>query len=161
MARKDIYKHKDEIKQWVNENKSKAFICKQLNCKQDTLNRYLKHMGIEYNGNQPGKGEKKKHAKWNLKEYLVNSKNIQSNKIRNKILEEKIKPHKCECCGNSEWMGQPIPLELHHKDGNKYHNDLNNYLLLCPNCHTFTDSYRGRNCRKNKCVEAIHQPPKL
>lgn len=57
-------------------------------------------------------------------------------------------------------MGQPIPLELHHKDGNKNHNELSNYELLCPNCHAFTDSYRGKNCRKDKSVETIYQPPK-
>ena len=45
-------------------------------------------------------------------------------------------------------MGYPIPLELHHKDGDRTHNELNNYELLCPNCHALTDSYRGKNSRK-------------
>lgn len=48
----------------------------------------------------------------------------------------------------TEWLGQPIPLELHHKDGNKNHNELSNYELLCPNCHALTDTYRGKNCQK-------------
>lgn len=148
MARTDILDRKNDIEQWISENKSKAFICKELNCKQDTLNRYLQIMGIEYSGNQSGKGMTKKRSKWDLETYLANSSDIQSNKVRNKILEEKIKPHQCECCGNTEWMGQPIPLELHHKDGNRHHNELSNFILLCPNCHALTDSYRGKNCRK-------------
>lgn len=95
-----------------------------------------------------------------LDEYLKNSTDIQSNKVRKKLLAEGLKDYKCECCGNSEWMGKPIPLELHHKDGDKNHNELSNYELLCPNCHAFTDSYRGKNVHKDKCVETIYQPPK-
>ncbi len=149
MARTDILERKTEIESWIAENKSKAFISKELNCKQETLNKYLKKMGIAYDGNQSGKGISKVNSdKWTLEEYLMKSSDIQTNKVRKKILEEGIKPYKCEYCGNSEWMGQPIPLELHHKDGNHNHNELSNYELLCPNCHAFTDSYRGKNCRK-------------
>ena len=63
----------------------------------------------------------------NLLDYLANSKDIQTNKIRNKLLKEGFKEHKCECCGNSEWLGQPIPLEVHHKDGNRNNNTLENF----------------------------------
>jgi len=48
----------------------------------------------------------------------------------------------CENCGNNEWMGFPISLELHHKDGNSVNNNLSNLELLCPNCHSMTTSWR-------------------
>ena len=105
-------------------------------------------MDIEYSGNQSGKGKTKNKTKMNLAEYLENSEDIQTNKIRKKILEEGIKPHKCDCCGLETWLGNPIPLELHHKDGDRTHNELSNFELLCPNCHAFTDSYRGKNSKK-------------
>lgn len=146
--RSDILEQKDKILQWISENKSKAFISKQLKCKQETLNKYLEKMGIDYSGNQPGKGQSKKKNKMDLEDYLQNSTDIQTNKVRKKILEENIKAHRCECCGLETWLGQPIPLELHHKDGDRTHNELSNFELLCPNCHAFTDSYRGRNSRK-------------
>ena len=146
--RSDILEQKDKILQWISENKSKAFISKQLKCKQETLNKYLEKMGIDYSGNQPGKGQSKKKNKMDLEDYLQNSTDIQTNKVRKKILEEHIKAHRCECCGLETWLGQPIPLELHHKDGDRTHNELSNFELLCPNCHAFTDSYRGRNSRK-------------
>lgn len=147
--RTDILERKNEILQWIAENQSKAFIAKQLKCKPETLNNYLIKMGINYQGNQSGKGTNKpKQNKWNLEEYLQNSVNIQSNKIRHKLLEEGIKPHKCENCGLTEWLGNPIPLELHHIDGDRNNNVLENYQLLCPNCHALTDSYRGKNSRK-------------
>ena len=106
-------------------------------------------MGIEYNGNQSGKGLSKTKHGMNLIEYLENSQDIQTNKVRKKILEEGFKPHKCECCELETWLGKPIPLELHHKDGNRHNNTLENYELLCPNCHAFTDSYRGKNSKKD------------
>lgn len=58
--RSDILEQKDKILQWISENKSKAFISKQLKCKQETLNKYLEKMGIDYSGNQSGKGQSKK-----------------------------------------------------------------------------------------------------
>ena len=146
--RDDILEQKDQILKWIDENRSKAYMSKQLGCKQETLNRYLIKMDIDYSGNQSGKGLKKKFPKMTLAEYLENSADIQTNKIRKKILEEGIKEHKCECCGLTEWMGKPIPLEVHHKDGNRSHNELSNFELLCPNCHAFTDSYRGKNSKK-------------
>ena len=146
--RSDILEQKDQILQWIDENQSKAYMSQQLGCKWETLNRYLKLMGIEYAGNQSGKGQFKKKPKMTLAEYLENSEDIQTNKIRIKILEEGLKPHKCECCGLETWLDNPIPLEVHHKDGDRTHNELSNYELLCPNCHAFTDSYRGKNSKK-------------
>ena len=146
--RLDILEQKDQILQWIDENQSKAYMSQQLGCKWETLNRYLKLMGIEYAGNQSGKGQTKKKPKMTLAEYLENSEDIQTNKVRIKILEEGLKPHKCECCGLETWLDNPIPLEVHHKDGDRAHNELSNYELLCPNCHAFTDSYRGKNSKK-------------
>ena len=83
-----------------------------------------------------------------LEQYLIESQDVQTNKVRKKLINEGLKPYRCESCGLKEWLGNPIPLELHHKDGDRTHNELSNYELLCPNCHAFTDSYRGKNSRK-------------
>lgn len=56
-----------------------------------------------------------------------------------------MKENKCECCGCSEWNGKPLTMELHHKDGNHYNNEINNLQMLCPNCHAQTENYRGKN----------------
>lgn len=146
--RTDILEKKEQILQWITENRSKAFMCRELHCKQDTLNRYLDKMGIVYEGNMSGKGYTKQKHSMTLMEYLNNSQDIQSNKVRIKLLSEGYKEHKCENCGLTTWMNQPIPLELHHIDGNRDNNTLENFQLLCPNCHAFTDSYRGKNSAK-------------
>lgn len=73
---------------------------------------------------------------------------VQSNKLRRKLLREGLKEHRCERCKNTMWNGTKIPLEVHHKDGDKSHNTIDNLELLCPNCHAQTDTYRGKNIKK-------------
>lgn len=58
--------------------------------------------------------------------------------------------HKCEECKNTEWFGQPIPLELEHTDGNNRNNVKENLKLLCCNCHALTPTWRGRNKNTGK-----------
>uniref|UniRef100_A0AAU8BB57 NinG recombination protein n=1 Tax=Dulem virus 42 TaxID=3145760 RepID=A0AAU8BB57_9CAUD len=65
--------------------------------------------------------------------------------LKKRLLKENIKKCKCEMCGLSEWKGKSIPLELHHINGIKDDLRLENLMILCPNCHAFTDNYRGKN----------------
>ena len=90
-------------------------------------------MNIIYAGNQGGKGIKVASNKKSALEFLLS--NISNSKKRKRLIEEGIKENKCERCGLSEWMGQLIPLELHHIDFNHYNNDISNIQILCSNCH--------------------------
>ena len=60
--------------------------------------------------------------------------------------------HKCNHCGIDEWNGKTIALELEHKDGNHSNNRRDNLEAICPNCHSQTETWRGRNKqhRRNK-----------
>jgi len=106
----------------------------------DALGLTKEHM----HGQSWNKG-KKVGPKRPVEEYLSNQRPIQSHKLKLRLLAEGLKQHKCECCGITEWNGQPTPIELDHIDGNRYNNTIENLRILCPNCHAQTDTYRGKN----------------
>ena len=114
-----------------------------------TLCNHAKRLGC-FKPNQAGKGITKfvKGKATPLEEILSGKRVYQSHKLKKRLLKENVKPHKCENCGLTEWLGNPVPLELHHKDGERYNNAIDNLLLLCPNCHALTDNYRAKNIRK-------------
>ena len=55
-----------------------------------------------------------------------------------------IRGHQCEECKNTQWLTKPITLELEHIDGDNTNNLSVNLKLLCPNCHSYTSTWRRR-----------------
>jgi Zn finger protein HypA/HybF involved in hydrogenase expression len=79
---------------------------------------------------------------------------ISSDSLRKKLIQQGLKNLRCENCLNTHWLGKPISLELHHINGVKKDNRLDNLQILCPNCHAQTEHYRGRKKRKKVvCVD--------
>ena len=79
-----------------------------------------------------------------------------------------LRGHRCEQCQLEQWFDNPIPLEIHHKDGDKLNNELDNLQLLCPNCHALTANWRGRNVSTGKekvteeeYVQALRESPNI
>lgn len=52
---------------------------------------------------------------------------------------------KCWNCGITEWNNKKIQFELEHIDGNSMNQELYNLSILCPNCHSQTDTYKSKN----------------
>lgn len=136
------------IRDMISNNRPLFEISRELNVKYDTLKKHLKVLGINYKGNPQRKGLQHKEAQKDASVYFDNSKPISASKLRVLLIRDGYKECKCERCGNSEWMGQPIPLELHHKDLNHYNNNLDNLQILCSNCHMQVHGYS--NIKKNK-----------
>ena len=61
-----------------------------------------------------------------------------------KYLRE-ISDGRCSNCNLNEWMGSKLVCEVEHKDGNSENSSPNNVCLLCPNCHSQTDTYKAKN----------------
>jgi 5-methylcytosine-specific restriction endonuclease McrA len=67
------------------------------------------------------------------------------NHVKLRLLGAGFKEARCERCGLNQWNGRPVSLELHHVDGDGIDNRLENLQILCPNCHSQTDTWGGRN----------------
>jgi len=90
---------------------------------------------------------KPKIPKRSMLEYLIkDGPYISSFKLKNKLLKEELKEEICECCGlGTNWNNAPISLQLDHVDGDTANNELSNLRIICPNCHSQTETYAGKN----------------
>jgi 5-methylcytosine-specific restriction endonuclease McrA len=69
----------------------------------------------------------------------------QTLKLKKRLINDGIKENKCEICGITEWNGNPISMQLDHIDGNSHNHKLENLRMTCPNCHSQTETYCGKN----------------
>lgn len=60
--------------------------------------------------------------------------------------------NKCARCnwGEINRYTNKIPLEIEHIDGNYKNNSEQNLILLCPNCHSLTSTYKGANLKNGR-----------
>lgn len=145
----------EQIIETSNRCDSAALAASQLGIQYSTYRKHAIRLGV-FKTNQPGLGRKKPFSD-DRKIHLVDvldgkHPQYQSNKLRIRLIKEGYKEHKCECCGITEWRGFPAPLELDHIDGNRHNHKHENLRLLCPNCHSQTETYRGRNIRSTASV---------
>jgi hypothetical protein len=88
-----------------------------------------------------------------LKDVLVkNSNYLHAYGLKRKLLKAKILEDKCYKCGITTWHNESISLHIHHINGNRTDNRIKNLTILCPNCHSQTPNYAGKNVKKHKSM---------
>ena len=70
--------------------------------------------------------------------------------LKRRLLGAGIKENRCEICGIEEWLGAPLSMALHHINGDGQDNRLENLQMLCPNCHSQTENFAGRNAARRR-----------
>jgi hypothetical protein len=140
--------NKEEFIKICNESVTMAIACSKLNMHFNTFKRYAVRFDC-YKPNPGGKGTLKPHSKViPLDEILAGlHPTYQTFKLKLRMLEAGLIEDKCEKCG---WHEKPVgakysPCELHHKDGNSHNHLRENLEMICPNCHSLTESYRAKN----------------
>ena len=78
---------------------------------------------------------------------FVRGKRVQQGTLKKLLFASGVQERCVKCGQGPVWQGEPLTLQLHHRDGDRLNNLRENLEILCPNCHTQTKTYTGRNSR--------------
>ena len=112
----------------------------------DTLKRRIAELDCDIS--HFGKKEKTQspQARYSLDEILIeNSTYANISRLKERLVREGKLEYKCQNCGIKEWQSKPLSLHLDHINGKNNDHRIENLRFLCPNCHSQTDTYAGRN----------------
>lgn len=162
MRKSKIYNlSKEELQELLNNSNSYAEILECCGIKGSSSTVTLKRVISEYCLDTTIFEENRKRhciesakenhtAIYNIYDKLKRNTKVNNHKLKNKLIELGLKEAKCEMCGITEWLGQPVKFHLHHEDGDHFNNELSNLKILCPNCHSMTDNYGAYNSERYK-----------
>jgi HNH endonuclease len=91
-----------------------------------------------------------------IAELLPNPKRSRAH-VKRRLVSARLLENRCRRCGIDAWFGQPLSMHLDHVNGVGNDNRLENLRMLCPNCHSQTPTYGGRNAKLRRLQEPV--PP--
>ena len=85
--------------------------------------------------------------KYTLEEIMVENSTYQNiTKLKERIIRAGVIPYECAICGNKgEWNGKKLVLQIDHINGKHFDHRKENLRFLCPNCHSQTETFSGKN----------------
>ncbi len=93
------------------------------------------------------RGELKARARRMPLEMLLTKSNSHK-AVKSRLLEAGLLQNVCQACGLREWLGRPLTMHIDHINGKCNDHRLENLRMLCPNCHSQTPTYGGRNAKR-------------
>lgn len=134
----------EQIKQAVKNSNSFVEVARKTTCSRGYVAKFVKIHNIDISHMRPGRNRERSND-----DLFVIGKKRTNGTIRTRILRDNLIEYKCSECGsNPEWKYKPLTLQLEHKNGNAMDNRLENLTFLCPNCHSQTNTYVGKNSTK-------------
>ena len=73
--------------------------------------------------------------------------------VKIRLMHAGLLENRCQSCGLVEWRGEPIMMHLDHINGVRDDHRLENLRMLCPNCHSQTETYGGRNMKRRRRLQ--------
>ncbi len=151
---------KNIIEQIISKSYSIADFLRRLDLKANGANyslfRKLKEIynlsDSHFTGMGWSKGKKGKcHIEIPIENVLVENSNYTcTSSLKRKLKKFNLIEDKCSICSINSWQGKEISLQLDHINGINNDNRLENIRLLCPNCHSQTTTFAGKNIKSNK-----------
>ena len=164
MARGRIEVDVEKLKWAASQKNSASAAADVLGLSYMTFKRRCIEAGIPFKTNQGGGGTNKP-APWliiPLEKVLSNEHFMTGQGLKRKLIAAGMMIDECEMCKVLPlWLGKKLTLQLDHIDGNRANNARGNLRLLCPNCHSQTETFskgkfRGKtNAHVVKLVETI------
>jgi 5-methylcytosine-specific restriction endonuclease McrA len=133
----------EELRYAIDNSTSMAEAATKLKLHFSTFKGYAIKCGL-YVTNQGGKGTSKNRRPDISLEEILDGKHpqFQTYKLKHRLYKQGLKKNECEECGITSWNGKEIQCELDHIDGDRTNHRFNNLKILCPNCHSQTDTFR-------------------
>lgn len=142
----------EDLRKIVSESATMTQVMRKIgytaNCgnSYNSAKKYLINNGIDISHFKGKSHGTSKNVRYGLKDILVeNSPYSNMTALKKRILDANLFVKRCSICGLVDWQGKPIVLQLDHINGDNRDNRIENLRLLCPNCHSQTETWCGKN----------------
>lgn len=143
-----------DFQQAIQDNQTIAGVARQLGLSTSpgnyrSIHRHVERLNLDTThmlGQAHLRGKQHKHRGFReLESILVERSHYSSGALKKRLIKNGLIPDVCALCGQVPyWNGKPLTLQLDHINGNYLDNRLENLQILCPNCHTQTDTFTSR-----------------